>query len=268
MPPAAGRIRRRIAALLGLLAIGAIGTVAICWIPAAYLDVWPGSRESAWLVRNAPAGGPAPASGRVASISINENARALGTGWDVMYSTNSAQSGVSAPPLRIPLWIDADLRPWATAHDGVERLDSADWPRDVCFPSPQYAISAVDIRAFGWPARAMYTVGRWKGFDGANKPTWSLEGGVRIAGTTAPDGHYAPGPITLPIRIRPLGFAIDTLAFATGAAVLLAPLVALRHALARAARRRNRCEGCGYDLRATPSDRPCPECGRGRGISR
>ncbi len=52
----------------------------------------------------------------------------------------------------------------------------------------------------------------------------------------------------------------------TPAALLIPPLL-LTHWLARrpfARARRGLCHRCGYNLAATPADRPCPECGTSR----
>jgi hypothetical protein len=247
-----------------LLAAGFVTTLAVCWIAAAFVDLWPGSVYTAYVARGAPQGLAAGSTGQVAEVSITETRRTLGTSWGVSYTTTPGVPGQSSPPLVLPLWADPMLRPWATVHDGRELLTSEEWPRDVTFPRTPYAVFAVDLRAYGWPMHALYRVDRYTGWS-AGAGTWARDSAVMLPGTTAPDRIATPGPIVLPIGVRLLGLVANTIFFgAAWWAVLAGSRSISRHRRARRLARRGLCLRCGYDLRGTPAGAVCPECGRPR----
>jgi hypothetical protein len=199
----------------------------------------------------------------VKSLHISENRGLLATSWDTMISTNDPfKAEMSDPPLVIPLWLDPILRPWASTHDGHETLTGPDWPTTIRFPRPQYAISLVDVRAYGWPMRALYRVSSVYTYDASNTPAWRFSGALPVQGTTSPDRIATPGPIILPLLPQPTGFIINTLVWA---AIVLVSITAARTTLrtlrARSRRKHNLCPHCAYDRRATPPNQPCPECG-------
>ena len=63
---------------------------------------------------------------------------------------------------------------------------------------------------------------------------------------------------TLPTRILPLGFALNTLFYA---AVLLGAVECVAFARRRVRRGKGRCPSCGYDRAGLAEGAACPECG-------
>jgi hypothetical protein len=65
--------------------------------------------------------------------------------------------------------------------------------------------------------------------------------------------------IIIPLRPAWTGFLIDTTLFAAAwFSLLILPWQTRKHLRRRA----GRCKHCAYDLTATPSEKPCPECGK------
>jgi hypothetical protein len=65
---------------------------------------------------------------------------------------------------------------------------------------------------------------------------------------------------SLPLRILPLGFALNTL---LAAGVLLTLVEGFAFARRRVRRAKGRCPSCGYDRGGLAKDAACPECGAG-----
>ncbi|NNF41505.1 MAG: hypothetical protein HKN62_00370 [Phycisphaerales bacterium] len=92
--------------------------------------------------------------------------------------------------------------------------------------------------ARGWPKLALMAVEEDPYGNGS-----TLNGGIRI------------GDRLLPLRVIPLGFAVDVAVYSCAVLIILGPWI-----LRRVGRlRRNECLGCGYPLGGAGR---CPECGR------
>lgn len=108
----------------------------------------------------------------------------------------------------------------------------------------------------GWPLQAMYhreeRIGSCFGFV---PPLSSPKVGITLK--SAPQLE----PRVLPLGIRPLGFAADTVLYANIWHCLIFFPALLRAALRR---RRGLCAACAYDLTGIAPGAPCPECGTPR----
>src|SRR5262245_10478039 len=113
--------------------------------------------------------------------------------------------------------------------------------------------------AFGFPALCLwYRVSSTLLEPPGGAPTITneqLDGGWLLGGEASCRGRDFRA---LPLRPIWSGLALNTVFFAALWFALLAGIPALRRALRR---RRGLCARCGYDLRATPANTPCPECG-------
>jgi hypothetical protein len=113
------------------------------------------------------------------------------------------------------------------------------------------------VRMYGWPFGSL-----WHGetVDGANAGLtqwpWSTfsYGGIKI-GMAGPIDHYLPALPHWP------GLIANTLLHGAVWFGLTFGMIATRRARRR---RRGLCIACRYDLRSTPPDSPCPECGVAR----
>ncbi|MFN7022398.1 MAG: hypothetical protein ACK4WH_13860 [Phycisphaerales bacterium] len=116
-----------------------------------------------------------------------------------------------------------------------------------------------DVRA-GWPFMAFGGTT----FKGGATLEWHRDGDVLFP----PVRRWTSGPragrgqvMSIPLRPLPLGLTLNTFIFAVPWYVVLTAAGKLRRARRT---RRGLCPRCAYDLRATPVESPCPECGRAR----
>ncbi len=117
----------------------------------------------------------------------------------------------------------------------------------------------------GWPLRCLWSFQETLGGGGGGdvfeireaQHGWKLRAGKDWSFRPYVDTQWQ-GTWFVPTGILPLGFAINTAIYA----LAWSPLVFIPGALIRRSRRKhNRCIHCAYDLRATPTGKPCPECG-------
>lgn len=114
----------------------------------------------------------------------------------------------------------------------------------------------------GWPCRAVWGICDLD--TGASRGAVTIEGHASTKGPIGlnlPTGTATYPPRLLPYRVRPIGFAINTLIYAILFASLRAFAVRLRRS---ARRRRGLCESCSYSLAGIGEMVPCPECGQAR----
>jgi hypothetical protein len=124
-------------------------------------------------------------------------------------------------------------------------------------PGPEPALVYVDTGASGWPLRC-FASESWQRRTHSGTPTspryaWQEQLRHNILLATTPRGR-----IFLPLRPIWTGLIGDTLIFGAAAWIAMTALTSLR---SQVRRRRGACARCGYDLRATPADSACPECG-------
>jgi hypothetical protein len=105
----------------------------------------------------------------------------------------------------------------------------------------------------GWPARAMREVllSEQGNLNALHHSAYFLE-------LPLTDGRGNPVCVTVPMRILPLGFTLNTL---LAAGVLLGVGEGFSFARRRARRAKGRCAACGYDRGGLAGDAACPECG-------
>ena len=144
----------------------------------------------------------------------------------------------------------------------VEYLDQ-EWPgpamRKLVLESTR-----AGIHSAGWPAFSLRSERLWlnrlpsTAWSSLSTSTSSWQEGIRIPDWIPWCDHDRTGIRRLPIRIIPLGFAINTVFHASCvSALFLCPRIVRNHFRLR----RGCCIACGYDLRGAAHER-CPECGR------
>lgn len=120
------------------------------------------------------------------------------------------------------------------------------------------------LTAYGWPKLTL-----WSGYeiprqDEINKLNtslkWTIRSGLRISGEHLLRQENKDIPRALPYRPIWLGFAINTMLYAS---IIWLPTLVIFTASRFIRRNRGRCIKCGYDLRRGASV-GCPECGWGR----
>ena len=145
------------------------------------------------------------------------------------------------PDELVPAWSRNIAVPW---------LNGQPWPRGN-------DVEWREVEGSGWPLIALSSERR-RAANFTQEQRWGLvvpgKGRRHI-------GQFfgAPTPRVLPLRPVWPGFIVNTLAYATVWLVLLMIPGAIR---GRRRTRKGLCRHCGYDLSATPSTNPCPECGR------
>jgi hypothetical protein len=137
---------------------------------------------------------------------------------------------------------------WMHAHLGEPRLSRARSLRQT-----EVAVRA--LHAWGWPMAALFC--EFERADESNRMI--VSGGVPVADSRdLKYGFLWCAPVTLPLKPIWTGLCADTILYAGAWIALAASPLALRRHLRL---RRNHCPHCNYDLRATPTGQPCPECG-------
>ena len=133
----------------------------------------------------------------------------------------------------------------------------------------------------GWPARSLSgwslrssTLPSLRGPDGWNSdlpppkivsiPTVPAVSSSRGMISLAPDAPGVSNTARIVFTPIPLGLLINAAAWSAPICLLLLLTRESRRAMRR---RLGLCSHCGYDLRATPENAPCPECGQIRASS-
>jgi hypothetical protein len=148
-------------------------------------------------------------------------------------------------------WLPADLHPALT--------DLAAWPTRTGVysrPNMSYHVPLIERHASGWPF--LCVEGRIL-FDAPNgKFTFT---GIYFNPRLAPPATSTLGQLCYQPRWP--AYLANTAIHATLLTALLLILnFTIKSLRARHRQKRNRCPTCNYDLRATPTHQPCPECGR------
>ncbi len=162
---------------------------------------------------------------------------------EYMYDNHLMLFDGMLPPLHLHCDPPESLPPWS----GLWHPEQ--WPQDVNMGSYIQTHDSMELAA-GWP-RLSFRMG----WDTAHPNEFR---GGRLFPTSA-----SMGMRFLLWRPIPLGFALDTLIYATCFAGLFAGV----RVWARARRsKQGACAACGYDLRGLASEAACPECGAGASV--
>lgn len=133
------------------------------------------------------------------------------------------------------------------------------WPRWLRrIPESPGGLIAHGGRASGWPFATMRSLMRMNAAD--SSPVWSGSRRILAAGVYQSSPRFAQDPESgsIPLLPDPIAFPASTAMWAALWLALLAGPGLIRRRLRT---RRGQCLACAYDLRATPPDHPCPECG-------
>lgn len=230
-----------------LLSLGLTTTIAICWTAAAFLPLWTGWGEGRYEIRDIPAG----VKSDVERITLQHWPRIVGSAWSVSWRSSRPEiRGATTSFLEpaVPGWVEPIIRTWRRSPD--------DWP-EYTFPRTPYAITAADLRAYGFPALAMY---RYQRVPMDPPLRWEQRGWLAVPHTFEPDrlGVGVRGPVVLPLLVYWPGFVFDVCVWSAAwwGVLVLGPAVR-----ARRRRARGRCVTCGYARAGLAADAPCPECG-------
>ncbi len=162
-------------------------------------------------------------------------------------------TAASASPPRPPS-PEAAARAW-------ERSRALPW-LDGHRPWPLSLADSVWLKSSGWPMRALVCRLQATNSPAFDKHTWTAPGGLILSSPTFPG--WADWPPTLPAIVPatplPVGFLVDTIAYA---AFWLAGFATVRSIRDKIRLSPGRCPRCGYDLLGQPAP-GCPECGFGR----
>jgi hypothetical protein len=241
--------RRRIVSLLvPAVGLGLATTVAVAWALASVCDPWNGRRTLERSLR------PPDAAGNPEIVTIERYRRAGVLCYETSYM-RGVPSAVDefnpGTPVVVEPWAGSMVRPWTAAGQ--------EWPSFVPFHTP-YAVVAIDVTAYGWPLPALYRTTNGTPIATPRRYQWTQRGSIPLPGTTAPGpaGLTIKGPILLPFLPVWQGLLLD---WALAAMIWLGAILGWRALHRGLRRRRGLCVACGYDLSATATGAPCPECG-------
>jgi hypothetical protein len=239
------RRRRVLVAIAAALGLGAATSVAVAWAlalrpPRNWTDVT--------SVLHVP-----PQGDRTRPLSGYFN-RAQGTGFDVVQIVVSVPGVLSSE--------ETDLR---GALDEMRKTGGLDaqsppliWPAWLppLEPVEQLRYTRWTARITGWPMPCLKS----RTYMCSDRPGTQEVGAIRLQPIPAPTTRIVDDPGAGSVPLIPLlpGMLVDAAVFAIPWMLILLAAPAARRAVRR---RRGRCAECGYDLRATPADDPCPECG-------
>lgn len=245
------------------LALGALITTAIAWA----LALWPTlPRLTGWSLPIDISPTPLTARGihltesrRPGSTTFLLTTRAnapqwIGPAWSPERGTTTGEIWTlhpsDQPLISEAIAIFPDIR--GTPHTPNGPPSDLAWPTWLP-PIPESPnLIAHGGRASGWPFptfRALIDVPK-----GAEP---ILSSSLHLLPTTLYQDQD-PFAGAIPLHPIPLPFLLSTLMWATALWLLLFAPRTLRHHLRG---RRGQCPACGYNLHATPTTAPCPECG-------
>lgn len=231
------------------VALGFVSTVAIAWIPGAW--VFNGTFRSTFAARKSGLGESRFRPGLVYLLTRESG---LGVRWLIVWTQRGADPDewmpdasrqVPTPESALAAW---DLQRFAAERTRYERGDGPP------------GMSAALFEARGWPCHALWCehhkpeAGRALEARGAVV----LSGGHRALPRTLAGESFQR---TLPYRPIVFGLFVNTIVWTIPfTALLIAPGVV------RLLRRRLKgaCIACGYNLSGLPKDSACPECGAAR----
>lgn len=149
--------------------------------------------------------------------------------------------------------------PWPMRQALPAIADASQWPEQgspPSIPGVNYGITLCQLETIGWP----FYCASGRVDTSPDQSTTTLRGMV-YARSPLLDPFPRDKEAALCYRPVPLGYALNTIFYASLAVAVLLPVGVLRR---RHRTNRGRCPACNYDLHATPEDLPCPECGTAR----
>ncbi len=152
----------------------------------------------------------------------------------------------------------ADRTPAYALMQPVQSPQRPHWFSWVPRPGPaDGAVDALSGRACGWPWYCLGSTRVHRSVEAAPRVSAAFSIVSASAYTTTSGSDPDRGAVPL-MPIWP-GFAGNVAVFSLPWVAVFFGAPAVRHLLRR---RRGACVACGYDLRATPPNSPCPECGQ------
>lgn len=233
--------RPKVLRLARFLLAGFATTVAIAWTLAALAPI-----DNVWRTTAARQRDPNKGEGN----GIVQVTRFNGLGSNFFDSYVWPGNDVPAARVWEPAYFEV-LPPAARPLVDPWTYGRAPWP-----PDDQTDARAVDFR--GWPFRALWCEYRNQ-MDANYRVVAIPHGAITLDGWSVKKGGWVkPYPGTIPLRPLWLGLAADTAIFALAWWLPFAAVGFFRRGRRLA---RGQCVRCGYDLKATAPDAPCPECG-------